>query len=74
MSRRRGMRMLIIGLAGGLVAALCCFTPLLVILLGVLGLSALTGYLDLVLWPALGLFLLLALAGAVRVCRARNCP
>jgi hypothetical protein len=33
--------------------ALCCFTPILVILLGVVGLSALTWYLDYVLLPAL---------------------
>ena len=34
-------------------AALCCFTPLLVGLLGLVGLSALTPYLDYVLLPAM---------------------
>ena len=45
------------GIIGTVIAALCCFTPLLVGLLGVVGLSALTGYLDYVLMPALGVFI-----------------
>lgn len=44
------------GIIGTVAAALCCFTPVLVILLGALGLSALTGYLDIVLVPALIFF------------------
>ena len=36
---------------------LCCFTPILVITFSVLGLSALTGMLDLVLLPTLGIFI-----------------
>lgn len=49
-----------IGGFGALVAALCCFTPLLVIALGTLGLSALVGWwLDLILFPALVFFLIL---------------
>jgi mercuric ion transport protein len=50
-------KLLGIGIAGTVIAALCCFTPLLVVLVGVVGLSALTGYLDLVLFPALAFFL-----------------
>lgn len=42
---------------GTIVLALCCFTPVLVLLLGVVGLSALTGYLDYVLLPALAVFI-----------------
>lgn len=38
---------------GTVIAAICCFTPLLVILLGVVGLGAITGYLDYLLFPAL---------------------
>jgi len=41
------------------IVALCCFTPVLVILLGSLGLAGLTGYLDYVLFPALTVFVLL---------------
>jgi hypothetical protein len=46
-----------IGIGGSLLAVLCCATPILVILLGVVGLSALTGYLDCVLLPALVIFI-----------------
>lgn len=53
----RSPNLLRLGIIGGVVAALCCFTPVLVVLLGVLGLSALTGYLDYVLLPALAFFL-----------------
>jgi len=49
------------GIIGSIVAALCCFTPVLVVLLGIVGLSALTGYLDLVLMPALAFFIALTL-------------
>jgi len=38
------------------IAALCCVTPILLILLGAVGLGALTGYLDYVLVPALVVF------------------
>ena len=52
-------RLVQVGIVGAIIAALCCFTPVLVVLLGAVGLSALTGYLDLVLLPALALFLAL---------------
>ena len=45
------------GIIGTVIAALCCFTPVLVILLGAVGLSALAGYLDLVLIPAMVFFI-----------------
>ncbi|WP_372741013.1 mercury resistance system transport protein MerF [Neptunomonas sp.] len=41
---------------GSVIAALCCFTPILVILLGVIGMSSVVGYLDYVLLPVLGVF------------------
>lgn len=52
------------GLGAGL-AALCCFTGLLPFLLGVLGLSSLTAtlYRDSVLFPILGMTLLILGAG-----------
>ena len=50
-------RLLWTGLISSAVAAICCFTPLLVVLLGVIGLGAVTGYLDYVLLPALAGFL-----------------
>lgn len=45
------------GIIGTIVVALCCFTPLLVVLLSVVGLSAWLGWLDAVLLPALALFI-----------------
>lgn len=44
------------GVIGTAIVALCCFTPVLVVLLGVVGLSALTSGLDVVLLPALAVF------------------
>ena len=49
------------GITGTSVAALCCFTPVLVILLGGVGLAALVGWLDYVLIPALVFFIGLTL-------------
>jgi len=43
-------------ITGTIIALICCFTPVLVILFGVLGLSAFVGWLDLVLLPTLALF------------------
>ncbi len=45
------------GIIGTVIAAICCFTPVLVILLGAVGLSAWLGWLDYVLFPALAIFL-----------------
>ena len=45
------------GIIGSVTAAICCFTPVLVILLGAVGLSAWLGWLDYVLFPALAIFL-----------------
>ena len=44
------------GVTGAALAIVCCATPALVILLGAVGLSALTGYLDYVLLPAIAIF------------------
>jgi len=55
--------MLRIGIVGTIVTAICCFTPALVILLGAIGLSALVGVLDLVLIPALMIFVAMTVYG-----------
>lgn len=47
-------------IAGIVVVALCCFTPILVITLGAIGLSAFTTYLDFVLFPALLILIITA--------------
>lgn len=50
-------RLLATGLVGTAIAALCCFTPVLAVLLGIVGLSAVLGWLDYVLFPALAFFI-----------------
>ncbi len=55
-----------VGVIGSALAALCCFTPVLVVLAGVVGLSAITGYLDYVLLPALVFFVGLTIFAVVR--------
>ncbi len=62
-----------VGIVGTLLVALCCFTPILVILLGVIGLSALTGYLDYILLPALVVFIGLIIYAVLRKRKADAC-
>lgn len=52
----KGKSIFQVGLAGSVITAICCFTPALVILFGVLGLSAFVFVLDAVLIPALVIF------------------
>ena len=59
------------GVVGSAVAMICCFTPLLVVLLGVVGLSAWLGWLDYVLFPALALFVALTVVALLRLRRRR---
>ncbi len=47
-------------IAGTILVALCCFTPILVITLGAVGLSTFTPYLDYVLLPAFVMIVVLA--------------
>lgn len=54
------------GIVGTVIAALCCFTPLLVVLLGAVGLSAMLGWLDYVLLPALAFFIGLTIYAVYR--------
>ncbi len=50
-------RLLRTGVVGSVITAICCFTPVLVVGLGAVGLSAWLGWLDYVLFPALAGFL-----------------
>ncbi len=54
------------GIVGSVIAAVCCFTPALVVLFGVLGVSAWLGWIDYVLFPALGFFVLLTVYALYR--------
>lgn len=60
------------GVIGSVVTALCCFTPVLVVGLGTLGLAALTPWLDLVLLPLLALFLIITGGALWRILRRRR--
>ncbi len=57
------------GITGTVITAVCCFTPVLVIGLGVAGLSAWLAWLDYVLFPALFMFMGLSLFAFVRLKR-----
>ena len=63
-------KLLRVGVIGAAIAALCCFTPVLVVLLGALGLSAWVVGLDYVLLPALVGFVALIIWGLIRKSRA----
>lgn len=62
-------KLLGVGIIGTVIAALCCFTPVMVVLVGLVGLSAIVGYLDFVLLPAIVFFVGITIY-AVR--RSRN--
>ena len=66
-------KLLSTGIIGAAVTALCCFTPLLVLLLGAVGLSALLGWLDYILLPALAAFLGITAYAVWRRQRAATC-
>ena len=54
-------KLLLTGVIGAVVAALCCFTPLLIITLPAIGMGGILTYVynDIVLLPLLALFLIL---------------
>lgn len=60
------------GVAGSVVAAVCCFTPVLVIGLGAVGLTAWLAWADMVLLPALAIFIGLAAYGLIQVTKNRK--
>ncbi|WP_445767755.1 mercury resistance system transport protein MerF [Rheinheimera sp.] len=62
-----------VSVIGTVIVALWCFTPVLIILLGVVGLSALTGFLDYVLLPALAVFIGLTIYAIQRKRQADAC-
>lgn len=58
------------GIVGTVLTAICCFTPVLVILFGALGVAAWLGWIDLVLFPLLAAFIALT----VFALRKRSAP
>jgi len=63
MSNNRLLKFCALGTA---TLALCCFTPVLVVLLTALGLSAVAGVLDYVLLPLLGMFVVITVYALVK--------
>ena len=70
----RNKKLLYSGIGGTVIAALCCFTPLLVVLFAIVGVSAWLGWIDYVLFPALGFFALLTLYALYRQKRYPEAP
>lgn len=60
------------GAIGTLVTIICCFTPLLVWVLGAAGLASLVVYLDIVLLPLLAIFFIILLIGLFIKFRSGN--
>lgn len=61
------------GLVGTLVVLLCCTTPILVLLVGAVGLGAITGYLDYILFPLLAIFIALTFYSYSKYKQSCNC-
>ena len=60
------------GLWGSVIAAICCFSPILTFALALVGLPALTRYLDYILLPFFGFFMLLAFYGWAKIRRRKT--
>lgn len=65
-------KLLCAGGAGSVIAAVCCFTPLLVIVLPAIGLAAWLAWLDFVLLPLLAMALAVTAVAAQRLYRKRK--
>lgn len=63
-------KLICFGGAGSIIVAICCFTPVLVVALGAIGLSAWLGWIDYVLFSALAVLLGIAAYGLW--CRQRH--
>ena len=72
MTEQSDRKLIATGIVGTVIAALCCFTPVLVVLLGAVGLSAWLGWLDYVLLPALAFFVALTVYAVWRRQRRLN--
>ncbi len=59
------------GIVGSVIVAICCVTPILVVAVSAIGLAAIVGWLDYVLFPALAFFLGLTAYALIRRRRAQ---
>lgn len=62
------------GVAGTVIAAVCCFTPALVVILSALGLAAWLRWADYVLFPALAISLVVSIYGFYRLRQEKAQP
>ena len=67
-------KLLGVGIIGTVVAAICCFTPVLVIVFVAIGLSTLVGWLDYVLFPALAVFIGITVYALIRSGKEKSVP
>ncbi|MFQ5780339.1 MAG: mercury resistance system transport protein MerF [Nitrospiria bacterium] len=77
MAEKSSNGLLKVGVIGSAIAAICCFTPVLTITLGVIGLGVFTGYLDYILLPALAVFIGIMIYAVARRGRGtcdESCP
>jgi mercuric ion transport protein len=64
----------IAGVVDTAVVALCCFIPVLVIVLGIVGLTAWTPYLDYVLLPAFAMLLVITVLSYQKWRKSQSTP
>jgi len=72
MTEQTDRKLIATGIVGTVIAALCCFTPVLVVFLGAVGLSAWLGWIDYVLLPAVAFFIALTVYAVWRRQRRLN--
>jgi len=65
-------KLLACGTCGSVIVAICCFTPLLVVAFGLVGLSSWLGWIDYVLFPMLAVFLAVTTYALYRRSRTRR--
>ena len=59
-------RLFKVGIVGSILSALCCFTPVLVVLFSAVGLSSMLGLIDYIVLPALAVFVLLTIYAVLK--------
>ena len=59
-------RLFKVGVVGSILSALCCFTPVLVVVFGAVGLSSMLGLIDYMVLPALAGFVLLTMYAVLK--------
>lgn len=72
MTEQTDRKLIATGIVGTVIAALCCFTPVLIVFLGAVGLSAWLGWIDYVLLPAVAFFIALTVYAVWRRQRRLN--